>query len=79
MSVTEANIQAMAKAARLIVTITQACQLTDAQARHFAEFLKRTGFSDFRSKARDDAEAYAMQEAANQVAEALREAGYAPR
>jgi hypothetical protein len=36
------------------------------------------GFSDFRSKATDDAEAYAIQAAANQIADALREAGYAP-
>jgi hypothetical protein len=54
-------------------------ELTDAQARHLAQFLKRLGFSDFRSKATDDAEAYAMQDAANRVADALREAGYSPR
>jgi hypothetical protein len=54
-------------------------ELTDAQAWHLAQFLKRMGVSDFRSKATDDAEAYAMQDAANQVADALREAGYSPR
>jgi hypothetical protein len=54
-------------------------ELTDAQAWHLAQFLKRIGFSDFRSKAPDDPEAYAMQDAANQVADALREAGYSPR
>jgi hypothetical protein len=54
-------------------------ELTDSQAGHLAQFLKRLGFSDFRSKATDDAEAYAKQDAANQVADALREAGYSPR
>jgi hypothetical protein len=54
-------------------------ELTDTQAWHLAQFLKRLGVSDFRSKATDDAEAYAMQDAANRVADVLREAGYSPR
>jgi hypothetical protein len=53
--------------------------LTDAQACQLAQFLKRMGFSDFRSKAKFDEEAYTMQEAANRVADALHEAGYSPR
>jgi hypothetical protein len=60
-------------------TLRLDCELTDDQARDLAQFLKRMGFSDFRSKATDDAEAYGMQAASNQVADALREAGYAPR
>jgi hypothetical protein len=41
MSVTEANIQAMAKAARFIVTITQACQLTDDTTRSNVREMER--------------------------------------
>jgi hypothetical protein len=54
-------------------------EMSDAEAWEFAQFLKRVGFSDFRSKARTDAEAYDMQSAGNRVADALRDAGYAPR
>ena len=39
-------------------------ELTDTQARHLAQFLKRVGFADFERCARDQDEAYAMQEAA---------------
>jgi hypothetical protein len=49
------------------------------EAWHLAQFLKRVGFSDFRSNAQDDDEAYAMRDAAARVREALAEAGYAPR
>ena len=62
-----------AKTVRLVV------ELTDAQAWHLAQFLKRVGFTDFRSNAQDDDEAYAMDEAADLVAVALADAGYAPR
>jgi len=54
-------------------------ELSDAEAWAFAEFLKRAGFLEFRAKATDDAEAYDMQTAGIQVANALRDAGYAPR
>ena len=60
-------------------TIDLAVTLTDAQARHLAQFLKRVGFSDFRSNAQDDDEAYAMRDAADRVRVALADAGYAPR
>lgn len=51
----------------------------DVQAWEFAELLKRMSFSDFRTKGRDKAEAYTMQSTPDQVAAALRDAGYSPR
>lgn len=55
------------------------CFLTDGEAWNLAQFLKRVGFSDFRTNAQDDDEAYAMRDAADRVRVALAEAGYAPR
>jgi hypothetical protein len=60
-------------------TIQLTAQLTDSQAWNLAQFLKRVGFSDFRNNARDDDEAYAMRDAAEQVRRALAERGVAPR
>ena len=60
-------------------TIDLAVTLTDTQAWHLAQFLKRVGFSDFRSNAQDNDEAYAMRDAADRVRVALADAGYAPR
>lgn len=60
-------------------TIALAVELTDAEAWNLAQFLKRVGFSDFRANAQDDAEAYAMRDAADRIRVALAEAGYAPR
>jgi hypothetical protein len=60
-------------------TVRLAMELTDAEAWHLAQFLKRVGFSDFRSNAQDDDEAYAMRDAADRVRVALADAGYAPR
>ena len=54
-------------------------ELTEARARDLAQFLKRVGFSEFERNARDEDEAYAMQEAAGVVRRALTEAGYEPR
>jgi hypothetical protein len=60
-------------------TVTLTVDLTDAQAWNLAQFLKRAGFSDFRSNAQDDEEAYAMLYAAERVRAALADIGYAPR
>lgn len=60
-------------------TIRLSASLTDAQAWTLAQFLKRVGFSEFRSNAQDEAEAYAMRDAADIVRRALADAGYAPR
>lgn len=59
--------------------VTLTIELTDAEAWNLAQFLKRVGFSDFRTNAQDEQEAYAMRDAADRVRTALAEAGYAPR
>jgi hypothetical protein len=53
--------------------------LTDAQAWECAQFLKRVCFSDYRGCATDDAEAYHMRDAGEQIRRALADQGYAPR
>ena len=53
--------------------------LTDEQAWEFAQFLKRVCFSDYRSHAMSDEEAYQMVNAGERIRGALAEAGYAPR
>lgn len=55
------------------------CFMSEAEAWNLAQFLKRVGFSDFRANAQDDDEAYAMRNAADRVAVALKAAGFAPR
>jgi hypothetical protein len=54
-------------------------KLTDAQAWQFAQFLKRACFSDYRSHATSEAEAYQMIDAGEHIRRALAEHGYAPR
>ena len=53
--------------------------LTDAQAWEFAQFLKRVCFSDYRSHATSEAEAYHMRDAGEHIRRALADQGYAPR
>jgi hypothetical protein len=53
--------------------------LTDAQAWQFAQFLKRACFSDYRSHATSDTEAYQMIDAGEHIRRALANQGYAPR
>jgi hypothetical protein len=53
--------------------------LTETQAWQFAQFLKRACFSDYRSHATSEAEAYHMIDAGEQIRRALAEHGYAPR
>ncbi len=60
-------------------SINLSVSLTDSEAWNLAQFLKRVGFSEFKSNATDEAEAYAMRDAAAKVAKALAEEGYAPR
>ena len=60
-------------------TVSLTVELTDAEAWNLAQCLKRVGFSDFRTNAQDDQEAYAMRDAADRVRVALAEVGYAPR
>ena len=53
--------------------------LTDVQAWEFAQFLKRACFSDYRSHATCDEEAYQIINAGEHIRRALAEQGYAPR
>jgi len=53
--------------------------LTDAQAREFAQFLKRVYYSDYREHATSETQAYRMVEAGERIRQALAEAGYAPQ
>jgi len=57
------------------ITVT----LTDSQAWQLAQFLKRACFSDYRSHATSEAEAYQMIDAGEHIRRVLAEQGYAPR
>jgi len=54
-------------------------QLDEEQALALAQFVKRVGWSEMRSCAVDDAEAYAIRSAVDALQRALAEAGFAPR
>jgi hypothetical protein len=60
-------------------TVFLAVDLTDAQAWHLAQVLKRVGFSEFKLNAQDEDEAYGMRDAADKVRRALADVGYALR
>jgi len=49
------------------------------QAWAFAQFLKRVGYSNYKTNAVDDDEAHLMLDAGEKVRGALADAGYAPR
>ena len=53
--------------------------LDDAQALALAQLVKRIGWSEMRSLAVSDDEAYLMRDAVSEVAKALAAEGYAPR
>lgn len=59
------------------VTIT--AELTTERAWQLAQFLKRVGFSDYRSLAEGEDEAYVMKAAGAVIREALAEVGFSPR
>ena len=54
-------------------------ELNTDQAWALAQFLKRVGYSDYRSLAVDADEAYVMVDAGERVRKALAESGVAPR
>ncbi len=56
-------------------TVELIVNLTDFDAWNLAQWLKRVSFSDFRSNATDNDEAYAMRDAAERVRTALRNLG----
>jgi dissimilatory sulfite reductase (desulfoviridin) alpha/beta subunit len=60
-----------------MTTIT--LELSDAQAWALAQFVKRVGWSEFRSNAQDDNEADAIRDAVDQLQKCLTQVGFAPR
>ena len=54
-------------------------QITETQAHHAAQFLKRAGWTEYRACAVDNEEAYAIRDALDAIQRALRDAGFAPR
>lgn len=55
------------------------CDLSQAQALALAQFVKRVGWSEFRTNATDDDEAALIRSAVDVQQKSLAEAGYAPR
>ena len=53
--------------------------LSEQEAWDLAQFLKRTGFADFRSQAADDEEANRMQDVAEMIRRTLEVHGIYPR
>ena len=58
---------------------TFTCELSAAQALALAQFVKRVGWSEFRTNATDDDEAALIRSAVDVLQKSLAEAGYAPR
>jgi hypothetical protein len=54
-------------------------ELTERQAMALAQFVKRVGWTQFRTNAIDDDEAYLIREAIDAVQRELRVQGYSPR
>jgi len=54
-------------------------ELTNTEAMALAQFLKRACFSDYRSNAVDEEEAYQIRDAASHLQDALALKGFAPR
>ena len=59
--------------------ISLTVEFTDQEAWDLAQFFKRVGFTDYRSNAVDEAEAYRMLAAGEKVRKSLAECGYNPR
>lgn len=59
--------------------ITIQLTLSDAEAWAIAQLCKRITWSDLRSNAVNDGEAYHMMDAINKLQRAMAETGYAPR
>jgi len=60
-------------------TVELHIELSDIQAYEYAQFLKRVCFSDYRSHAQTENEAYVMVHAGERIRAALEAQGYAPR
>lgn len=59
--------------------VTATTDLLPSEALALAQFVKRCGWSDLRSNAVDDDEAYEMRAAIQRLQRSLADAGYAPR
>ena len=62
-----------------MTTMNLILELTDDQAYALSQFVKRCGWTEWRQNAVDDAEAYLMRDAFDQLAAALKDGGYSPR
>lgn len=60
-------------------TASGIAEMTEAEALALAQLCKRITFSDIRSCAVDDNEAYVIRDAVDKLQGALKAAGYAPR
>ena len=54
-------------------------ELSEQEAWDYAQFLKRVGFSEFRTNAQDDDEAYRMLAVSEKVRKAINDLGINPR
>jgi hypothetical protein len=59
--------------------VTLTVELNEELADALAQFVKRVGFSEMRSNAVDDAEAYLIRDAIDRVRMGLANAGFSPR
>jgi metal-responsive CopG/Arc/MetJ family transcriptional regulator len=59
--------------------VTLTVELNDELANALAQFVKRVGFSEMRSNAVDDVEAYLIRDAIDRVRMGLANAGFSPR
>ena len=59
--------------------VTVSTALTDDQALALAQFVKRVGWSEFRTHVVDDNEAAMIRSAVDVLQKSLADAGYAPR
>ena len=59
--------------------VTVSTALTDDQALALAQFVKRVGWSEFRTNAVDDNEAATIRSAVDVLQTSLADVGYAPR
>ena len=62
-----------------MTTTTITVVLSDEQAEALAQFCKRVGFATFRDYAKNEDEAYIMQDAMEVLAKELAESGHNPR
>jgi hypothetical protein len=59
--------------------INLSVELTEQEAWDYAQFLKRVGFSEFRTNAQDDDEAYRMFAVSEKIRRAINDLGINPR